>query len=1030
MAIYHCSVSLIQRSVGHSSTAAAAYRAAIKLKDERTGTTHDYSKRRGVFATEIIAPDGAPGWMQNRATLWNGVEAVERRKDAQVARHLSLALPAELTHQQKVDLTHAYVREQFVTKGMVADVAYHDFGTHNPHAHMLLTLRTIDGDGFGKKNRDWNKKALLEEWRMHWANHANQALKQAGIDARIDHRTLAAQGIARLPQIHLGKATLRMAQREILTERYETFTAIQAMNDNQSTWQRDLAELERRIAQLQNEEVLAAANDNRTAKRNANHQKDVRPLPTTPHASSSDVMVKRTSSCQGSDLTYRAVSRQLKAMGAARYDIGILQPPNKDGDRKMHRRYWTAEQLLSPDKETGKTTKLDWLKAQNRKGADIYIRPDPREGQNHGLILVDDLSQGQLTKLTQDGFKPAVITETSDMNYQAWIRLSNAPLPAHTATEAGRLLAKRYDGDPGSIDWMHYGRLAGFTNRKGEHTRKDGKQPFVKLDSYYGKPADQAHQLLTAAKAQLKVRQQRLTPPSALPDNTPAPAEEKAAALAWFSENRHVYRAEFGEDESRIDWHQTKALLKQGYSPASVQYALTHASPDLEGRKHGHVDDYVTRTVTNALNRADVQKARRTRSRAEKGHVEPRHDAPGENPSPGIHESVDNGVDEKALIQQWQQQHDRERPSAPVQPHQAGLQGRFEVVTPEHRSRLSYQENLAANDNLPTPPTPPHNGGDGLEQQDMYSPLIKSLLKTSDKLVKGTSRVKGSDAARLVRATSPRAELSPVVRQAIAEKLSAVRLGDPPKYLGKDTGREFDKFIVREYLKPDGKVNFTTKELRAAMNQRAAKELLSAGHKPKDVAQAIADRSINTSATTPETRSEYGKRVVNTILNNPEAKKEIEAIRLLRNKNDLLKDNRIQSIDIAQRRQILEDQGLSKLDKQLGTFQKNYSERIKDDILKTTESPFRRNVELAKSHLDASNANINEVADLVAQKSPEAANYLLPSQQQQFGRQIAAQAAKEGGGPRLPRENANYIVHESHYHAHMHMQTMGPQMER
>lgn len=188
---------MISRSQGRSATAAIAYRVAERIEDRRTGLTFDYAKRGGVDHTETLAPDHVPDWVFDRSELWNRVEEAETRKNSQVAREVRVALPAELTHAQRVELVRDFAQEQFVDRGMIADIALHapgrDGDDRNHHAHILLTTREIGPEGFSTKNRDWNKVELLEGWREAWGRDANLALERAGIEERIDHRTLEAQ---------------------------------------------------------------------------------------------------------------------------------------------------------------------------------------------------------------------------------------------------------------------------------------------------------------------------------------------------------------------------------------------------------------------------------------------------------------------------------------------------------------------------------------------------------------------------------------------------------------------------------------------------------------------------------------------------------------------------------------------------------------------------------------------------------------------------------------------------------------------
>lgn len=212
MAIYHLTAKIIARSKGRTATASAAYRAGERIADERTGIIFDYRKKRGIALRAIYAPTNAPQWATDRSRLWNEAEKAESRKDAQIAREIEVALPHELSERDRTVLLEHFVKSQFVRRGMVADVCLHDI-PGNPHAHILLTTRSIGPDGFGAKNRDWNTKGQLEGWREQWARRANLRLETAGHDARIDHRTLAEQEIDRAPTVHLGPTRKAMFDR-------------------------------------------------------------------------------------------------------------------------------------------------------------------------------------------------------------------------------------------------------------------------------------------------------------------------------------------------------------------------------------------------------------------------------------------------------------------------------------------------------------------------------------------------------------------------------------------------------------------------------------------------------------------------------------------------------------------------------------------------------------------------------------------------------------------------------------------------
>jgi len=223
MAIYHIQVNVVSRGGGRSAVACAAYRAAEKIHDEHWGKTFDFSRKQGVEHKEILAPEGAPEWVQDRSKLWNQVEAAEKRVNSRVAREVTLALPKELNLDQQKELVREFAQENFVRHGMIADVCIHKDNPENPHAHLMLTTREIGPGGFQDKNRTWNGKDLLLSWRENWAKEANLALAKAGHEQRIDHRTYQEQGIALEPTRKLGVRMEEAAgdSREIIQERWE-----------------------------------------------------------------------------------------------------------------------------------------------------------------------------------------------------------------------------------------------------------------------------------------------------------------------------------------------------------------------------------------------------------------------------------------------------------------------------------------------------------------------------------------------------------------------------------------------------------------------------------------------------------------------------------------------------------------------------------------------------------------------------------------------------------------------------------------
>lgn len=256
-----------------------------------------------------------------------------------------------------------------------------------------------------------------------------------------------------------------------------------------------------------------------------------------------------------------------------------------------------------------------WLKRMNAKGNDIYIRP----AGEHGLVLVDDLTADKLASMNKDGFQSAARIETSPGNFQAWVKLSDKPLSPEERRIAAQGLAKHYGGDPNSADSRHYGRLAGFTNRKDKHTTRAGYQPWVLLRESKGKTATAGPALVQQAGQQIEQAQRQ---------------QEKARRLAslelperQLSRHRRTaldeYRSEmaglvkrFGDDLSKCDFIAAQKLASRGRSAEEIGKAMAEASPALAERKPGHEADYIERTVSKVMGLPSVQLARAELARA------------------------------------------------------------------------------------------------------------------------------------------------------------------------------------------------------------------------------------------------------------------------------------------------------------------------------------------------------------------------------------------------------------------------------
>lgn len=223
MASYHLCCKVISRGQGRSATAAAAYRAAERIYDRRTGLEHDYERKRGVVRSEVLLPRDAPEIYRDRGELWNAVEAAETRSNSRLSREFELALPRELCRDEQFDLARGWAERELVSRGMCADVCMHDRGDGNPHAHIMCTTREAGPDGFGAKNRGWDDKALLVDLRKSWEREQNRALERSYERDRtpeaersyVDCRSYAERGIDREPTRHEGPAVRAIEAREM-----------------------------------------------------------------------------------------------------------------------------------------------------------------------------------------------------------------------------------------------------------------------------------------------------------------------------------------------------------------------------------------------------------------------------------------------------------------------------------------------------------------------------------------------------------------------------------------------------------------------------------------------------------------------------------------------------------------------------------------------------------------------------------------------------------------------------------------------
>src|SRR5215469_18007006 len=235
MAIFRMQISSVSRSAGRRATAAAAYRSGERIRDERTGELFNQTRRRDVLHTEILLPahfDGEPiEWARNRERLWNTAEHAEKRHNARVAREYQVTLPAELDAVRRVSLARTYAREIADRYKVAVDLAVHEppagGDPRNFHAHLLTTTREVTPAGLGAKAGldlsalERGRRELpdhRQEYvnvRERWASLTNEALREAHVTARVDHRSLAAQSVDREPQPRIPLMHLKMEQRGV-----------------------------------------------------------------------------------------------------------------------------------------------------------------------------------------------------------------------------------------------------------------------------------------------------------------------------------------------------------------------------------------------------------------------------------------------------------------------------------------------------------------------------------------------------------------------------------------------------------------------------------------------------------------------------------------------------------------------------------------------------------------------------------------------------------------------------------------------
>ena len=271
---FHFSISMISRGKSKSAVASAAYISCEKLTNEWDGVTHDYHNKKGLLHSEIFLPENIPISLKDRATLWNSVELNEKASNAQLARNFIIALPKELSVEENKKLITEFVQENFVSKGMIADLAIHDESdekNNNIHAHIMTTLRPINekgkwqakskkeyilddrGNKILNKNgkpktrkielTDWSDRGNAEQWRESFAALCNQYLEKNNLEKRVDHRSFERQGIEEIPTIHMGASASALERKGIETDKGNINREIKKHNSLVKAIREKIAEL-------------------------------------------------------------------------------------------------------------------------------------------------------------------------------------------------------------------------------------------------------------------------------------------------------------------------------------------------------------------------------------------------------------------------------------------------------------------------------------------------------------------------------------------------------------------------------------------------------------------------------------------------------------------------------------------------------------------------------------------------------------------------------------------------------------------
>lgn len=309
------------------------------------------------------------------------------------------------------------------------------------------------------------------------------------------------------------------------------------------------------------------------------------------------------------DRSYQGMRRQLNAMGCPFYELGIF---NRTKEKMKLLENVKPEKIL----EQGFYQYLRYENANKKdkngkviSGNDIYIRPAPVEGMNQGIILVDDLGFGTTERMKEEGLNPAAIIQTSPQNYQAWVRISDKPIRHEVATAAAKILAETYNGDPASADWRHFGRLAGFTNKKLIYNN-----PFVRAETCNGERAVRGDEILDLALERVAQKWQEQAVILEQRQSQQPSKRRGAISPDLFYQKEHKRILEWGEragkssrdlTASQIDFMICQNMMWAGYSESEMISAILNNRPDWTNHQTVK-EQYAERTVKNTILKTPV----------------------------------------------------------------------------------------------------------------------------------------------------------------------------------------------------------------------------------------------------------------------------------------------------------------------------------------------------------------------------------------------------------------------------------------